>query len=665
VSLKETADITDTQIDEVHGKGELSFVVQHQAVEIAKAAKAVKKATKKVKQAKEDYRKYQKDLASLKTQRDQLQTDYNNKVPGLLFEDIVDLNSLIDEVGSDKEWYQAGIVLAAANLTSKATLLYQQTAAGSISGLTFGFNAGIQIDLDASKTATNTHSEVSRGSLLAGENITIQTGNNGDITQTATQITGSHLQAAKDIAITTGKLTVEASRNDNSFNTKTEQASIRIAQTLYGAAGGPTISADYSRSKANDKDTSYNNSTLKADNINLSSTEDTTINGANIKAEDTLNLEVGENLAVQSKQNRYSADNKSFGISAGSSLGKDGTGDSKTVSGAASNLGKSNGEVSSVSGGLNASNDLSRTKQTVLTDIIGDTVNINVAKNTQLIGSTTAAKDANGKDNGQLTIKTQTFDYADLSNTSFDRQRSAGISTSVGIGDKQLTKEQKATQVNDPNRNQTIDAKGEQEARLNTSNIAYSNNSSYSKNKTLATLGQGTVTIADDDVTGDDSTERLNRDTENTTKELYSIDRQQGNVDLTIDTRLLSVTGRDEIRQQIAELPANLEIIADSILDKFEQLTDSSQVISPAHYEALQTQIREELAALSPDDRKRVSQQMGIFMDGTGNDRPKDIANGTETNVAIMSLLYADDDSNRPLYYPGVGTIFGRLGLAV
>jgi hypothetical protein len=288
-----------------------------------------------------------------------------------------------------------------------------------------------------------------------------------------------------------------------------------------------------------------------------------------------------------------------------------------------------------------------------------------VAKNTQLIGSTTAAKDANGKDNGQLTIKTQTFDYADLSNTSFDRQRSAGISTSVGIGDKQLTKEQKATQVNDPNRNQTIDAKGEQEARLNTSNIAYSNNSSDSKNKTLATLGQGTVTIADDAVTGDDSTERLNRDTENTIKEFYSIDRQQGNVDLTIDTRLLSVTGRDEIRQQIAELPANLEIIADSILDKFEQLTDSSQVISPAHYEALQTQIREELAALSPDDRKRVSQQMGIFMDGTGNDRPKDIANGTETNVAIMSLLYADDDSNRPLYYPGVGTIFGRLGLAV
>ena len=45
-------------------------------------------------------------------------------------------------------------------------------------------------------------------------------------------------------------------------------------------------------------------------------------------------------------------------------------------------------------------------------------------------------------------------------------------------------------------------------------------------------------------------------------------------------------------------------------------------------------------------------------MDGTGNDRSKDIANGAETNVSILYGLYddADDDRNRPLYYPGVGT---------
>ncbi|MFT6221112.1 MAG: filamentous hemagglutinin, partial [Candidatus Endobugula sp.] len=126
VTIKETADISDTETDEVHGKGEISAVVQHQAIEIVKAAKAVKEARDQVKTAKEDYRKYKKDLVLLNDQRDQLQTDYNNKVPGLLYEDIIDLNSLIDEVESDKEWYQAGIALAAINLASKITLLVQQ-----------------------------------------------------------------------------------------------------------------------------------------------------------------------------------------------------------------------------------------------------------------------------------------------------------------------------------------------------------------------------------------------------------------------------------------------------------------------------------------------------------------------------------------------------------
>ncbi|MFT5419723.1 MAG: filamentous hemagglutinin [Candidatus Endobugula sp.] len=590
VTIKETADISDTEIDEVHGKGEISFVVQHQAIEIVKAAKAVKEARDQVKTAKEDYRKYKKDLEFLKVQRDQLQTDYNNKVPGLLYEDIIDLNSLIDEVESDKEWYQAGIALAAISLASKVTLLVQQTVAGAASVVTFGFNAGVQIDLEASKTETDTHSEVSRGSVLAGNNINIQTGNNGDVTQTATQITGSHLQASEDITIATGELTVEASRDENSFNTKNEQASIRIAQTVYGTvAGGPTVSASYSRSKAKSGDTTYNNSTLNADNITLSSTGDTTIKGANIKAEDTLTLNVGEDLIVQSKQNRYNANNKSFGISAGFSLGKaegksdieggtvDNQGgtvdsqkqnlDSTTFAGAANNLGQSNGQVSSVSGGLNASSGRSRTKQTVLTDLIGETVNITVGKNTALIGATIAAKDADGSDNGQLSLTTDTFDFGDLSNTSYDSQRSAGFSTSVGIPSS------------DPTQNEAKDAKGKDDLKLNTTNIAYSNSSSYSKSKTLATLGEGAVTITDDQASGDDSTERLNRDTDNTTKDLYSIDRQQGNVDLTIDTRLLTEDGRKQIKEDIKRTELLIEAVGDAATKDSVQLGDLRQHI--------------------------------------------------------------------------------------
>jgi len=307
---------------------------------------------------------------------------------------------------------------------------------------------------------------------------------------------------------------------------------------------------------------------FNADNISLSSTADTTIKGANIKADDTLTVNVGDNLHVQSVQNRYSANNKSAGISAGFSLGapetySDGKGgtvdsqgrnmDSKTASGAANRLGKHNGEVSSVSGGLNASSGRTRTKQTVLTDLIGNTVNITTGEHTALIGATIAAKDADGTDNGQLSLNTKSFDFADLSNTSYDSQRSAGISANVGINDKPLTPNQKAAQIYDPTQNSAINAKGEKEGRLNAPSIAYSNNSIYAKSKTLATLGEGNVTIADDQASGEDSTERLNRDTDNTTKELYAIDRQQGNVDLTIDTRLLTEKGREEIAQDFKD----------------------------------------------------------------------------------------------------------------
>jgi hypothetical protein len=292
-----------------------------------------------------------------------------------------------------------------------------------------------------------------------------------------------------------------------------------------------------------------------------------------------------------------------MGISAGFSLGKGGTGDSKTVSGAAQNIGKHSGEVSSVSGGLNASSGRTLTKETVLTDLIGNTVNITTGEHTALIGATMAAKDADGTDNGQLSLNTKSFDFADLSNTSYDSQRSAGISANVGIGDKPLTAEQKAAQINDPTQNSAINAKGEKEGRLNAPSIAYSNNSSYSKSKTLATLGEGAVTIADDQASGEDSTERLNRDTDNTTKDLYSIDRQQGNVDLTVDTRLLTEDGRKQIKEDIKRTHLAGSVIADVATKEEVRFKDMRE-----HIEVLQKDldVQKQLAANGGEHAKNL-----------------------------------------------------------
>ena len=49
----------------------------------------------------------------------------------------------------------------------------------------------------------------------------------------------------------------------------------------------------------------------------------------------------------------------------------------------------------------------------------------------------------------------------------------------------------------DPAQQDAPDAQGEDNLRVNTTNIQHSNSSHYDKSKTLATLGQGNINIAD------------------------------------------------------------------------------------------------------------------------------------------------------------------------
>ena len=62
------------------------------------------------------------------------------------------------------------------NLTSATTALVQQTAAAAQSTATWGFNAGIQLDIDASKSKTNEKGTTAVASELSGNKIVIQTG---------------------------------------------------------------------------------------------------------------------------------------------------------------------------------------------------------------------------------------------------------------------------------------------------------------------------------------------------------------------------------------------------------------------------------------------------------------------------------------------------------
>ncbi|KUM52369.1 hemagglutinin repeat-containing protein [Rheinheimera sp. EpRS3] len=510
VVVKEATGSYSETLEEVHGKAEISLVVQHQAVEVAKAAMAVDDAKDQVKQAEADYRKYQKEKDQLETTLAQLEADYQNKVPGVNYSDIVELRNLLDDVKGDEAWYVAGIATASANLVSKSTLLVQQTAAAAQSGATYGFNAGLQLDIAASKTDSSLDATSSVASTINGNNINIVTGGDGQSGNTLIQ--GSALNANQNLNIFTGELNVLASQDTQRSETDTQSGSMTIAQTVWGAAGGPTVNASLNSSQQQDKQTTHTNSSLTADNLNIVTTGDANIIGGNLHGASSVYMDIGGDLLLESVQDRFSGSNKGFGISGGA--GFDG----------------SSGDTSSVNGGINASNGRYQTTETVLSSITGGAVNIDVNGHTQLTGALIAAQDAQGNDTGNLSLNTGSFNFTDLSNRSYSSNQSFGISGSVGVSD--------AANPADPNQSNT-------DLALNSSNYSYQNQSSQSLDKTLATVGQGNITVGGNEV----EPQGLNRDVDAINKELYAVDRQQGNIDLTVDHRLLTEEGREQIAQ--------------------------------------------------------------------------------------------------------------------
>ncbi|MCG9781937.1 hemagglutinin repeat-containing protein [Vibrio brasiliensis] len=681
VTIKEAVDTLSEQREEIHGKAEASLVVQHQAVEVAKAALALKEATKKLKQAKADFKQYKKGLDSLEATLATLEQEYKAKKPGVIYEDIEELQDLVSEVKSDEAWYVAGVALATENVASKTTLLVQQTAAAAQSTGTYGFNAGLHLDIEASKTQASSQQTTSVGSQLSGENVVVRAGNRegnqanisgstlaandnleiaaNEITITSSQdtqnsksetqsgqigasmtvygastginlnasfdrnqsnsssvthnnsqlnadniaitsnqdtnikgvtvaandsltvdvggdlnvasvqdcenvvvragnregnqanISGSTLAANDNLEIAANEITITSSQDTQNSKSETQSGQIGASMTVYGASTGINLNASFDRNQSTSSSVTHNNSQLNADNITITSTQDTNIKGATVAANDSLTVDVGGNLNVASVQDRHSSSQKGMGISGGLSLsgGQTADGNGALPEGTLNSL-KGAGNLTGASGGFNTSNGRTRTKQTVLTSLnSGGSADITVANNTNVKGALIATTDENGQDSGELNLTTGSLTFADLSNTSYNQNRSMGLNTSVGVND------------------------GELDSTNNSTSVQYKNTSGYSKSKTLATIGQGQLTIADSE--NSDSTTSLNRDTEHTEKDLFTVDRKQGDIDVTVDHRLLTENGRKQIKEDVKRTELMGKSLADVALEDSVKLADT------------------------------------------------------------------------------------------
>ncbi|CAK3983076.1 hypothetical protein VCRA2120E57_870009 [Vibrio crassostreae] len=518
VTIKEAVDTLSEQREDIHGKAEASLVVQHQAVEVAKAAQAVQQSTKKLKQAEQDYKQYKKGLDSLESTLSTLEQEYADKKPGVTFDDIEELNDLISEVKSDEAWYVAGVALAAEDVASKTTLLVQQTAAAAQSTGTYGFNAGLHLDIEASQTESNSLTTTSVGSTLSGQNIKINAGNH---TGNSLNIQGSELTANDALSLAANEVNITASQDTTSTKSETQSGKIGASMTVYGASSGINLDASFDRNQSTSSYKTHNNSQLSADNISIASAQDTNIKGATVDAGESLTLDVGGDLNVASVQDRHSSSHKGQGMSGGLSLSG----------------GEDAGQLTGGSSGINASNGRTSSKETVVTSLTSNgSLDINVGGNTDIKGATIAALDEESKDSGQLNLTTDSFTYADLSNTRYSQDQNLGLNTSVGVNN------------------------GELDSTNNSTSLQYKNTSGYDKSKTLATIGQGNLTIRDSENT--DNLSSLNRDTEHTEKDLFTVDRKQGDFDVTVDHRLLTEDGREAIVNDVTTIKEKVGDIA-------------------------------------------------------------------------------------------------------
>ncbi|WP_169764756.1 hemagglutinin repeat-containing protein, partial [Campylobacter mucosalis] len=463
---------TDTTLKEANAA--LSLTAQNEYAQIAPAAIALQEAIKQLNSVKKEYDKYKQEKSNLESKLNELKQRYKDKEIGIDYSDIEDLTDIIDNVKDEEKYYITNIALATTNVASKTTALISQSVAAASSSATYGFSVGIAGDVNGKDIKSNTTQTTSISSNLQANNISISTNKDKD---TSTNITGSNLIANNNINIDTKDLNINSSQDTYKADSKTKELSSSVKMTMYGGGGG-SLGLNYSQSNLDQENITHNNSQLLAHNdININTSNDTTIKGANLRANNTLNLNTN-NLILQSQRDIYQSNYKSTSIAAGIGFSGEKTQSTNPNPKAISNnlVSYENAKLSSINS--NFSQDRSNTinKQTTLSSITANNININTTNNTHLKGSLIAAGsfDENGNfiDNKNLNLTTNTLTYENLSNTSYTKGSNLSIGLNYAFKDNQEKGQDKDSNGKD-NQPKDLNSKITSATYSNNRNLSY------------------------------------------------------------------------------------------------------------------------------------------------------------------------------------------------
>ena len=595
INIINSTDTTSSSSNSKHLEGSLSLTVQNEYAQIAPAAIALQEAIKQLNQTKKQYKEYKDQKNALQDKLVELKNRYKAKEVGIDYSDIEDLQNIIEDVKDEEKYYLSNIALATANVASKTAALISQGAAASSSWVTWGFSVGASAELSGTTSKDSSKSSNSVASNLSGNNIKILTDSNKD---TSINIKGSNLYASNDIYLNTHNLFIDASQDSYEAKQSSKTVSGRVSATMYGGGGG-SAGLDYSKSNMKEESLSHNNAKVYAGhNIYALASNDALIKGANLRADNALALKVGHDLSLASLRDSYNYDSKSSSIAAGIGIsGSKTTSDPSRPYAISNNMvSYSNSKLSSINANYSRSKSSTMVKQTVLSSITAKELNIEVGSNTDLKGSLIAAgyydESGNFIDNGKLRLKTDTLTFSNLSNTRYDKSNSLSIGANYAFKDPQQGGESGSkdggSKASDSKSSEAKESNTDPKSKISSINYANNRNLSYSMSKSLATIGKGELIVGDKDISSlskdelaslqsdpnnkalynSDDLTRLNRDSSKLSKELYST-KLNSNVDASVDMRLFSNGGREEIKRELDQVLDDLDDIRLGIKDKF------------------------------------------------------------------------------------------------
>ena len=308
------------------------------------------------------------------------------------------------------------------------------------------------LSLNVSVGSSQSRSESKSTTVVAnGSNVKAA----GDVKITSTEkdinIIGSNVEG-KDVTLNAKEnLNITASETTNKLeqNSKSSSASVGVGFDIAtGQVSSVTISGSKSKGEVDANSTSYNESTVKADKkLDFTSGKDTNINGGKLSGEKVTG-NVGENLNIESKQDKNSYKEKNS--SAGFGVGIDLSGKNDGIATTDKKDKASNANKAGIFGSATKSNVDSNYNS--VTDQSGiyagkDGFDIVVGKNTDLKGgiiSSEAEKDKNKISTGTLTYEDiqNKADYKagsigiNVDTSKNAKKKDAGVTPNIGVGAK-------------------------------------------------------------------------------------------------------------------------------------------------------------------------------------------------------------------------------------